>query len=77
MPKLEFWYDFASTYSYLTAMRIDDLAASANVGIAYRPFLLGPIFTAQGLTTSPFALNPAKGRYMARDIERTAAARGL
>jgi 2-hydroxychromene-2-carboxylate isomerase len=34
MPKLEFWYDFASTYSYLTAMRIDDLAASANVAIA-------------------------------------------
>jgi 2-hydroxychromene-2-carboxylate isomerase len=77
MPKLEFWYDFASTYSYLTAMRIDDLAASANVAIAYRPFLLGPIFKAQGQTTSPFALNPTKGRYMARDIERTAAARGL
>jgi 2-hydroxychromene-2-carboxylate isomerase len=77
MHKLEFWYDFASTYSYLTAMRIDDLAASANVEIVYRPFLLGPIFQAQGLTTSPFALNPAKGRYMARDIERTATARGL
>lgn len=77
MPKLEFWYDFASTYSYLTAMRIEDLAASAKVEIAYRPFLLGPIFKAQGLTTSPFALNPTKGRYMVRDIERTAAARGL
>jgi 2-hydroxychromene-2-carboxylate isomerase len=77
MPKLEFWYDFASTYSYLTAMRIEDLAASAKVEIAYRPFLLGPILKALGLTTSPFALNPTKGRYMARDIERTAAARGL
>ena len=77
MPKLGFWYDFASTYSYLSAMRIEDLAASAKVEIAYRPFLLGPIFKAQGLATSPFALNPAKGRYMALDIERTAAARGL
>lgn len=76
MPKLEFWYDFASTYSYLTAMRIEDLAGAVGVGIDYRPFLLGPIFKAQGLTTSPFVLNIAKGRYMARDIGRIAAARG-
>jgi 2-hydroxychromene-2-carboxylate isomerase len=76
MPKLEFWYDFASTYSYLAAMRIEDLAGAAKVEIAYRPFLLGPIFKAQGLDTSPFVLNPSKGRYMARDIGRIAAARG-
>jgi 2-hydroxychromene-2-carboxylate isomerase len=76
MPKLEFWYDFASTYSYLTVMRIEDLAGAAGVEIAYRPFLLGPIFKAQGLNTSPFVLNLAKGRYMARDIARIAAARG-
>ena len=24
-PKLEFWYEFASTYSYLSAMRIEAL----------------------------------------------------
>ena len=77
MPTMEFWFDFASTYSYLTAMRIEPLAAAARVEIAYRPFLLGPIFKAQGLTTSPFVVNPAKGRYMARDIARIAAARGL
>lgn len=77
MPKLEFWYDFASTYSYLSAMRIEAVAGTAGVEIAYRPFLLGPIFKAQGLTTSPFVLNPAKGRYMARDIARIATARGL
>ncbi len=77
MPKLEFWYDFASTYSYLSAMRIEALADVAGVEIAYRPFLLGPIFKSQGLDTSPFVLNPAKGRYMARDIARIASARGL
>lgn len=77
MPRLEFWYDFASTYSYLAAMRIEPLAEAAKVDIVYRPFLLGPIFKAQGLTTSPFVLNPTKGRYMARDIARTAATRGL
>ena len=77
MPEIEFWYDFASTYSYLTAMRIEPLAKAAGVRVAYRPFLLGPIFKAQGLTTSPFVANPVKGRYMARDIGRIAGARGL
>lgn len=77
MPRLAFWYEFASTYSYLSAMRIEALAADAGVAIDWRPFLLGPIFKAQGWATSPFNLYPAKGRYMVRDIERIAAARGL
>ncbi|MCB5174940.1 MULTISPECIES: 2-hydroxychromene-2-carboxylate isomerase [Microvirga] len=72
-PILEFWYDFASTYSYLAAMRIEAAAEEAGVGLAWRPFLLGPIFAAQGWTTSPFNLYPEKGRYMWRDMEREAA----
>jgi 2-hydroxychromene-2-carboxylate isomerase len=70
--KLEFWYEFASTYSYLSAMRIEKVAAAAKVEIAWRPFLLGPIFRAQGWNDSPFNLYPAKGRYMWRDMERLA-----
>jgi 2-hydroxychromene-2-carboxylate isomerase len=76
-PKLEFWYDFASTYSYLSAVRIEALAAGKGVEVAWRPFLLGPIFKAQGWATSPFNLYPAKGRYMIRDMERISSARGL
>ncbi len=77
MPRLSFWFEFASTYSYLSAMRIEASAADAGVAIDWRPFLLGPIFRAQGWETSPFNLYPAKGRYMVRDIERIAAYRGL
>ena len=77
MPRLAFWFEFASTYSHLAAVRVEALAASAGVAIDWRPFLLGPIFAAQGWTTSPFNIYPAKGRYMVRDIERIAAARGL
>lgn len=77
MPRLTFWYEFASTYSYLAAMRVEELAKAAGVDLAWRPFLLGPIFKAQGWDSSPFNLYPAKGRYMVRDIERIAAARGL
>jgi len=77
MPRLTFWYEFASTYSYLSAMRIDAMAAQAGVEVTWQPFLLGPIFKAQGWSTSPFNIYPAKGRYMVRDISRIAAARGL
>ncbi len=61
-PTLEFWFEFASTYSYLAAMRIEALAGAADVAIRWRPFLLGPVFAAQGWTSSPFNLYPAKGR---------------
>src|SRR5204863_79112 len=53
-PILEFWYEFASTYSYLAAMRVEAAAAEADVAIRWRPFLVGPLFAAQGWTTSPF-----------------------
>jgi 2-hydroxychromene-2-carboxylate isomerase len=43
------------------------------VRVRFRPFLLGPIFKAQGWTTSPFNLYPEKGRYMWRDLERLCA----
>jgi len=68
--KIDFWHDFASTYSYPAAMRIADLAAARGVEIVWRPFLVGPIFAAQGWRDSPFNLYPVKGRYMWRDMER-------
>lgn len=77
MPVLNFWFDFASTYSYPAAMRIAPLAASANVTVRFRPFLLGPIFRAQGWETSPFNIYPARGRYMWRDLKRLCADLGL
>ena len=69
-PRLEFWYEFASTYSYLGAMRIEALADAAGVAVRWRPFLLGPVFAAQGWTTSPFNLYAAKGKNMWRDVQR-------
>lgn len=76
-PVLDFFYEFASTYSYPAAMRIEDLADKAGVAVRWRPFLLGPIFAKAGWTTSPFNLIPAKGRNMWRDLERITEAAGL
>ena len=72
-PVLDFWFEFGSVYSYPAAMRIGVLAAVAGMDVRFRPFLLGPIFQAQGWNTSPFNLYPAKGRHMWRDIERICA----
>ena len=70
---LDFWFDFASSYSYPAAQRIGPLASKARVKVRFRPFLLGPIFLAQGWESSPFNLYEAKGRNMWRDLERLCA----
>ena len=70
---IEFWFDFASTYSYPAASRVDSVAKRHGVTIVWRPFLLGPIFRAQDWNDSPFNLYSKKGRYMWRDLERVCA----
>jgi 2-hydroxychromene-2-carboxylate isomerase len=76
-PTLDFWFEFASTYSYPAAMRIGALAQARGVALRWRPFLLGPVFKLNGWTTSPFNMYPARGRYMWRDLERICATMGL
>jgi 2-hydroxychromene-2-carboxylate isomerase len=74
---LEFWFEFASTYSYPAALRVEEAARARGVAVAWRSFLLGPIFQAQGWNDSPFNLYPVKGRYMWRDLERICAEQGF
>jgi 2-hydroxychromene-2-carboxylate isomerase len=74
---LDFWLDYASTYSYPAAERISVLAHATGVRVRRRPFLLGPIFKAQGWDTSPFNIYPQKGEYMWRDVARICHALGL
>lgn len=76
-PDFEFWFEFGSTYSYLSASRIEDIGGAAGVHVSWRPFLLGPVFEEQGWNDSPFNIYPAKGRYMWRDLERLCAGYGI
>lgn len=77
MKTLHFWFELASTYSYPAAMRVEERATDAGVAVAWRSFLLGPIFQSQGWNDSPFNVYPVKGRYMWRDLERVCAKEGL
>ncbi|MGV2981127.1 2-hydroxychromene-2-carboxylate isomerase [Camelimonas sp. ID_303_24] len=76
-PCLQFWYDFASNYSWIAARRVQAEAAAAGVILQWRPFLLGPIFAASGWSDSPFNVYPAKGVYAWRDVARLADGLGL
>jgi 2-hydroxychromene-2-carboxylate isomerase len=74
---LEFWFEFASTYSHVAAQRIEAAARAAGVTVIWKPFLLGPIFRRQGWNDSPFNIYPAKGVYMWKDMERQCARHGI
>jgi 2-hydroxychromene-2-carboxylate isomerase len=77
LPEIEFWFDFGSNYSYLSAMRIEDAARGLGLRVAWRPFVLGAIFQALGMTNSPFVLQKEKGAYMWQDMIRQCRKYGL
>lgn len=68
---MQFWFDFASTYSHVAALRVEAVCTNAHIHLEYKPFLLGPLFQEQlGIKDSPFNVQPVRGRYMWRDLER-------
>jgi 2-hydroxychromene-2-carboxylate isomerase len=73
VPKIEFWFDFGSNYSYISAMRIADLAAKHGAQVLWRPILLGAIFRSFGWESSPFVLQKQKGAYVWKDMVRQCA----
>jgi 2-hydroxychromene-2-carboxylate isomerase len=72
---LDFFFNYGSTYSYLTIMRIEEKAAQAGIPVRWRPFNVRVIFVEQN--NIPFKDKPVKAQYMWRDIERRAALFGL
>ncbi len=76
-PEIEFWFEFGSNYSYLSVMRIEDEARRRGIRIVWKPFLLGPIFRALGMATSPFILQKEKGAYVWQDMVRQCRKYGL
>jgi 2-hydroxychromene-2-carboxylate isomerase len=65
---IEFYFDFSSTYGYLGATRISALAAKHGRTVTWKPILLGAVFKFTGGT--PLPLQPLKGDYSRRDVER-------
>ena len=75
MPEITFWYAIGSTYSYLTVMRLSDVAQKTGLTFLWQPFNVREIMIEQD--NIPFARKPARAAHMWRDIERRAPRYGL
>lgn len=75
MPKLEFYFDYGSSYSYLADTQVAGVCARAGAELIYRPMLLGAVFKETG-NGSPASI-PAKGIYSLRDLHRWAERYGV
>ena len=72
---VRFYFDFNSTFSYIAAQQIDDLAARHNRDVDWIAGSLGHLFNQQGITPPP--LVPEKFKYLAIDFARSCAFAGL
>jgi 2-hydroxychromene-2-carboxylate isomerase len=66
---MDFFFSYGSTYSYLSVMRAEEVAAAAGVQLRWRPFRVRTIMAE--LNSLPVG-NPVKLKYMWRDLERRA-----
>jgi 2-hydroxychromene-2-carboxylate isomerase len=70
VPRLEYFFDYASPFTHLADSRVPDLVERVGAELTYRPFLLGGVMKASG-NSPPFTV-PNKGAYVARDVQRWA-----
>lgn len=75
MAVIDFWYSIGSTYTYLSVMRLANVAKSVGVEFRWRPFNVRHIMIEQN--NIPFKDKPVKAAYMWRDVERRAHRYGL
>lgn len=75
MKPIDFWHSIGSTYSYLTVMRLTEIANTHQVAFDWHPFDVRAIMIEQN--NIPFRDKPVKSAYMWRDIERRSRAYGL
>lgn len=68
---IDFYFDFSSSYSYIALPRLARLADDHDCHINWKPIALGVIFKA--MNHAPPAADTTKGRYVWRDVERSAA----
>jgi 2-hydroxychromene-2-carboxylate isomerase len=77
MPRLEFFFDYGSPYSYLADSRLPALAERTGAEIAYRPMLLGGVFKATGNQSPAVQPCEAKRAYGFLELRRWVAHMGV
>tara|TARA_B100001121_G_C18665637_1_gene611175 strand:- start:285 stop:878 length:594 start_codon:yes stop_codon:yes gene_type:complete len=74
--QLTAWLSIGSTYTYLTALRLEKVISRYDVEILVKPISIRSIMKEMDNTPFPPS-KPEKVQYMWRDIERRAAVHGL
>jgi 2-hydroxychromene-2-carboxylate isomerase len=79
VPRLEFFFDCSSPWTYLAFHRVEEVAASARAELVWRPILVGGVFNAVNASVYDQRANPvpAKLRYHAKDLQDWAMHYGL
>jgi 2-hydroxychromene-2-carboxylate isomerase len=73
-PAIDLWFSIGSLYTYLTVMRLPEVAARTGAAFRWRPFSVRTIMIE--MDNFP-AKKPIKLAYSWRDVERRAAAYGF
>ena len=76
MPKLEFFFDCSSPWTYLAFHRLGPLAADAGVDITWRPILVGGVFNEINGSVYEQRANPVRPKQRLRDATDELIARG-
>jgi len=77
MPRLEFFFDYGSPYSYLADSRLPALAERTGAELTYRPMLLGGVFKATGNQSPAVQPCEAKRAYGFLELRRWVAHLGV
>lgn len=79
MPRLEFFFDCGSPWTYLAFHKIEELAAEAGATLEWRPILVGGVFNAVNESVYEQRANPvpAKARWWAKDLQDWARLYGI
>jgi len=64
----DYFFDFASPYTYLCDSQIPGLVERTGAEVVYKPMVLGAVMAACG--NSPPTAVPAKGAYFGQDMQR-------
>lgn len=72
---VDFYFEFSSPYGYIASRLVDGLEQRTGRAVAWKPFLLGPVFKATG--QAPLVQVPMKGEYSKHDFARSARFHGV
>lgn len=67
--QIEFWYDFASPWTYLASTQVENIVRRAGGELVWRPMLLGAVFKQVGTPDVPaLAMPEPKRNYYSREL---------